>query len=147
MLNKNLQQAYSTDYSPIIFSLSSESEGEHNNSVCENSGYINSMKKHVISALENLKYENEQSVWEYLKCKIKRSSENVSKEAARSNKTESSVLEPKLKILVSKIRYKNDPKYIHCKEEFDKLYKGKINSAIIKKAGATGQIAEVFLKY
>ena len=36
-----------------------------------------------------------------------------------------------LKILKSKIRYRGDPEYIHCKEELDKLYQRKINGAII----------------
>ena len=32
-------------------------------------------------------------------------------------KTESSVLQTKLKMLESKICYRDDPEYIHCKEE------------------------------
>ena len=93
------------------------------------------MKKHIISNLENLKNENitdEQSVWKYLKYKIRKFSKTFSKEAARSNKIESSALETKLKILESKFRYRDDPEYIHCKEELDKLYQGKINGAIIR---------------
>ena len=38
----------------------------------------------------------------------------------------------KLKILGSKIRYRDDPEYIHYEEELDKLYQGKINGAIIR---------------
>ena len=56
----------------------------------------------------------------------------ISKEAARSKKIESSALETKLKILKSKIRDREDPEYVHCKEELDKLYKGKINGGIIR---------------
>ena len=92
------------------------------------------MKKHITSTLENLKNENitdEQSVWEYLKYK-KKISKKASKEAVRSKKIESSALETKLKILESKICYRDDPEYIHCKEELDKLYEGKINGAIIR---------------
>ena len=91
-----------------MFSLFSKSEGtrgkglwKHNNSLCEKSIYINSMKKHITSTLENLKNENitdEQSVWEYLKYK-KKISKKASKEAVRSKKIESSALETKLKIL------------------------------------------------
>ena len=91
-----------------MFSLFSKSEGtrgkglwKHNNSLCEKSTYINSMKKHITSTLENLKNENitdEQSVWEYLKYK-KKISKKASKEAVRSKKIESSALETKLKIL------------------------------------------------
>ena len=125
-----------------MFSLFSKSEGKrgkglwkHNNSLCEKSAYINSMKKHIISTLENLKNENitdEQSVWEYLKYEIRKFSKKFSKEAARSKKIESSALETKLKILESKIRDRDDPEYVHCKEELDKLYEGKINGAIIR---------------
>ena len=101
------------------------------NSLCEKSTHINSMKKHITSALEKLKNENitdEQIVWEYLKYEIRK----FCKEAVRSKKIESSALETKLKILESKICYRHDPEYIHCKEELDKLYEGKINGAIIR---------------
>ena len=92
-----------------MFPLSSKSGGtrgkglwKHNNSLCENSTYINSMKKHVISTLENLKKENitdEQCLWEYLKHKIRK----FSKTAARSNKIESSALETNLKSVIEMI--------------------------------------------
>ena len=88
-----------------------------------------------LSTVENLKNENitdEQSVWEYLKYEIRKFSKTFSKEAARSKKIESPALETKLKILESKVRYRDDPEYIHCKEELDKLYQGKINGAIIR---------------
>ena len=38
----------------------------------------------------------------------------------------------KLRILGSKIRYRNDAEYVHCKEELDKLYEGKIDDALIR---------------
>ena len=82
------------------------------------------MKKRMISTLENLKNENitdEQSLWEYLKYEIRKFSKSFSKEAARSKKIESSALETQLKILESSIRYRDDPEYIHNKEELDKL--------------------------
>ena len=72
-----------TDHSPITFSLlfrkcdgaRGKSLWKDNNSLCENSKYINTTKKHIISTLENLKNENitdEQSAREYLKYKIKK---------------------------------------------------------------------------
>ena len=76
-------------------------------------------------------------MWECLKYKIRKFSKNFSEEGARSKKIESSAFETKLKILESEIRYRDDPKYIHCKEELDKLYQGKINGALLE-AGATG---------
>ena len=51
----------------------------------------------------------------------------LSKEAAHSKKIESSDLEKKLKILESKICYKDALEYFHCKEELDKLHEGKMN--------------------
>ena len=93
------------------------------------------MKKHIISSLENRKNENitdEQGVWEYLKYEIRKFSKIFSKEAARSKKIEFSALEIKLKTFESKIRYRDDPEYIHCKEELYKLYQGKINGAMIR---------------
>ena len=96
------------------------------------------MKKHIISTSENLKNENiadEQSVWKYLKYEIRKFPKKFSKEAVRSKKIESSALETKLKV-ESKIRFRDNPKYIHGKEERDKLYEGKISGAI--EAGAIG---------
>ena len=87
---------------------------EHNNSFSEKSSYINYMTKHIIST------------------EIRKFSKNFCKEAARSKKIESSALETKLKILEPKIRYRDDPEYIHCKEELDKIYQGKINGALIR---------------
>ena len=69
---------------------------------------------------------------EYLKYEIRKFSKKSSKEAARSKKIESPSLKTKLKILESKIRYGDYPEYVHCKEELDKLYEGKINGAIIR---------------
>ena len=71
-------------------------------------------------------------MWEYLKYKIRKFSKNISKEAARSKKIKSSAFETKLKILESKTRYRDNPEYIHCKEEFDKLYQRKIKDATIR---------------
>ena len=52
---------------------------------------------------------------EYSKYETRKFSETFSEKAACSKKTESSALETKLKILGSKIRYRGDPEYIHCK--------------------------------
>ena len=91
--------AFSTDHSPLMFSLFNKSQGmkdksfwKHDNSLCEKSTYINGMKKYILSTLENLKNENitdEQSGWEYLKKEIRKFSKYFSKEAARSEKIES----------------------------------------------------------
>ena len=83
------------------------------------------MKKHVLSTYKNLKNGNitdEQSVWEYLKYQIREISKKNSEEAVHSNKIESSALEAKLKTLESKIRFRDDPEYIPCKEKLQKLY-------------------------
>ena len=90
------------------------------------------MKKHITFTLEKLKNENVTAECVDTKIRNLKTSKKFSKEAARSKKIESSTLETKLKILESKIRYRDDPEYIHCKEELDKFYQGKINSAIIR---------------
>ena len=63
--NTDVLATFSNDHSAIIFYLFSKSEGtrskglwKHNNSLYEKSTYINTMKKHIISTLENLKNEN-----------------------------------------------------------------------------------------
>ena len=91
---------FSTDHSPKMFFPFNKSEGmrgkglwKHNNSLCEKSTCINSMKKHIKSTSEIFKNEDiidEQSVWEYLKYKIRKFSKTFSKETARSKKIESS---------------------------------------------------------
>ena len=90
------------------------------------------MKKHITFTLQELKNENVTAECVDTKIRNLKTSKKFSKEAARSKKIESSTLETKLKILESKIRYRNDPEHIHCKEELDKFYQGKINSAIIR---------------
>ena len=83
------------------------------------------MKKHVISTYKNLKNWNitdKQSVWEYLKYEIRGISKKNSEEAVHSNKIESSALEAKLKTLESKIRFRDGPEYIPCKENLQKSY-------------------------
>ena len=156
--NPDVVAAFSTEHSLIMFSLFSKSEGtrskclwKHNNSLCEKITCINSMKKDVISTLENLKNENitdGHSMLEYLKYEIIKSSKNFSKEAGRSKKIESSALETKLKILESKIRYSNDPEHIHCKEEPEKLHQEKIDGAIIRRSTDEKEInTELFKSY
>ena len=95
MFYKNLQKTimFWLFFRLTMFSLFSKSEGtrgksfwKHNNSLCQKSTYINSMKKHI-STLKNLKNENitdEQSVWEYLKYKIGKFSKKFTKEAVPS---------------------------------------------------------------
>ena len=73
-----------------MFSLFSKSEGKkgkglwkHNNSLCEESTYI-SIKKDIISTLENIKNENITNVWKYLKYEIRKFSTDFSKVAVCS---------------------------------------------------------------
>ena len=70
-------------------------------------------------------------MWDYLKCKIRHFSKTFSKESAHSKKIEFLSLKTKLKILESKIRYREDPKYV----EFPKYPK---LMALSLEAGATG---------
>ena len=100
-------------------------------------------KIHTLIAWKNISYLylRKPQEWKYywwaacvgiFKIQNKKCSKKFSKEAACSKKTESSALEMKLRILGSKIRYRNDAEYVHCKEELDKLYEGKINGALIR---------------
>lgn len=71
-------------------------------------------------------------MWKQLKYKTRNIFKTFTKEAAHSNKTESPALETKLKILEPKIRWRGNPEYIDCKEELDKTYQVKTDSAIIR---------------
>ena len=115
-----------------MFSRSCKSEGnrgkglwKRNNSLCEN----------TTSPSKNLNNENithEQSVWEYSKYEIRKLSKHFTNKAVRSNKIKYPALETKLKILESKIINGDDLEYSHYKEELDKPYRGKINSAMVR---------------
>ena len=116
-----------------MFSLSCKSEGntgkglwKRNNSLCEN----------TMSPSKNLNNENithEQSVWEYSKYEIRKLSKHFTNKTVRSNKIKYPALETKLKILESKIINSDDLEYIHYKGELDKPYRGKINSAMVRR--------------
>ena len=116
-----------------MFSRSCKSEGnrgkglwKRNNSLCEN----------TTSPSKNLNNENithEQSVWECSKYEIRKLSKHFTNKAVRSNKNKYPALETKLKILESKIINSDDLEYIHYKGELDKPYRGKINSAMVRR--------------
>lgn len=117
-----------------MFSRSCKSEGnrgkglwKRNNSLCEN----------TTSPSKNLSNENithEQSVWEYSKYEIRKLSKHFTNKTVRSNKIKYPALETKLKILESKIiNSDNLDEYIHYKGELDKPYRGKINSAMVRR--------------
>ena len=75
-------------------------------------------KKHHIYLLKPQEWCAEcTGIFKILKRKF---SKNSSKKAARSNKIESSALETKSKIFRSKVCYRDDPEYNHCKEVLDK---------------------------
>ena len=106
-------------------------------SLCEKITYINGMKN-IISTLANLKNKNITDDLKYLKYlnylkhKVKKFFENFIREVAHSMKIESSALKTKLKILESKIHYRDNTKYIHCKEKLDKIFQEKDDGAIIR---------------
>ena len=50
----------------------------------------------------------------------------LSSEAARSDKMEFSALEAKSKTFESKLRFRDDPEYIDCKEDFTNYIKKKL---------------------
>lgn len=71
-------------------------------------------------------------MWEYSKYEIRKLSKHFTNKAVRSNKIKYPALETKLKILESKIINGDDLEYSHYKEELDKPYRGKINSAMVR---------------
>ena len=75
------------------------------------------MKKHI-TTLENIKNENitdEQNVWKYLKYEIKFCLEKLLVLTKWKSKT-----------FESKLRFRDDPEYIDCKEDFTKYIKKKL---------------------
>ena len=82
--NPDVLAAFSTDHSPIIFSFFSKSEGKrgkglwkHKNSLCEKTGYINSMIKETLENLKNENNTNEQECMGILKIRNKKISQKI----------------------------------------------------------------------
>ena len=101
--------AFSTDHSPITFSLCHLKEfprgkglWKFNKSLIKNENYREQMKtliKHVLYNLDQDNIVDPQFRWEYLKYEIRKFSIHFSKGIARNKKTEKTNLENKLKLL------------------------------------------------
>ena len=134
--------AFSTDHSPLPFSLDSrkdENRGKGfwkiNNSLSMNSDFQTKMKFHIKSTLETLEIEgitDLQVRWEFLKYEIRKFSIEFSKLQAQNTKKEKMFLENKLKKLENNTNCMENLEYIDCRNKLDKIYEQKINGIRIR---------------
>ena len=114
--------AFSTDHSPITFSLCHLKEfprgkglWKFNKSLIKNENYREQMKtliKHVLYNLDQDNIVDPQFRWEYLKYEIRKFSIHFSKGIARNKKIERTYLENKLITLENSSNFVNNPEYI-----------------------------------
>ena len=134
--------AFSTDHSPITFSLCHLKEfprgkglWKFNKSLIKNENYREQMKtliKHVLYNLDQDNIVDPQFRWEYLKYEIRKFSIHFSKGIARNKKIERTYLENKLKTLENSPNFVNNPEYIETYEKLDKIYQEKTNGIRIR---------------
>ena len=134
--------AFSTDHSPITFSLCHLKEfprgkglRKFNKSLIKNENYREQMKtliKHVLYNLDQDNIVDPQFRWEYLKYEIRKFSIHFSKGIARNKKIERTYLENKLKTLENSPNFVNNPEYIETYEKLDKIYQEKTNGIRIR---------------
>ena len=134
--------AFSTDHSPITFSLCHLKEfprgkglWKFNKSLIKNENYREQMKTLIKHVLDNLDQDNivdPQFRWEYLKYEIRKFSIHFSKDIARNKKIERTYLENKLKTLESRPNFVNSPEYTETNEKLDKIYQEKANGIRIR---------------
>ena len=134
--------AFSTDHSPITFSLCHLKEfprgkglWKFNKSLIKNENYREQMKtliKHVLYNLDQDNIVDPQFRWEYLKYEIRKFSIHFSKGIARNKNTDRTYLENKLKTLENSPSFVNNPEYIETNEKLDKIYQRKANGITSK---------------
>ena len=134
--------SFSTDHSPIFFSLRSSNEmlrgkglWKFNCSLLANNDFISKMRDHIENTLKMLDDENisdKQIRWEYLKFEIRKLSIEFSKETAKKEKLETMFLENKLKVLESNLNYLQNPEYIEHKNNLENIYQKKVNGLRIR---------------
>ena len=134
--------AFSTDHSPITFSLCHLKEFQRgkglwkfNKSLIKNENYreqIKTLIKHVLNILDQDNIVDPQFRWQYLKYKIRKFSIHFSKGIARNKKIERTSLENKLKTPENSPNFVNNPEYIETYEKLDKIYQEKTNGIRIR---------------
>ena len=88
------------------------------------------MKAHIANIQKNLDKENiraGQARWKYLKYKIRKFSIKFSKLLLKNTKTQTLLLEKKLKLLECTSNYLVNSEYITCKSKLDQLYQEIVN--------------------
>ena len=135
--------SFSTDHSPIMFSLrqsKEESRGKglwkFNSSLITNNNYVDQMKNHINATLKCLDEENiidEQLRWEYLKYEIRKFTVQFSKENAKKMKLERVCLENRIKHLESDLKNQNgNEEYDECKNKLEQIYQEKVDGIRIR---------------
>ena len=134
--------AFTSDHSPLIFTLSmNQDEGrgkglwKFNNSLALNSDFVDKMKAHIANTQKSLDKENirdDQARWEYLKYEIRKFSIKFSKLLSKNTKTQTLLLEKKLKLLECTANYLDNSEYISCKSKLDQFYEEKANGIRIR---------------
>ena len=134
MVNKkDVLAAFSTDHSPLLFSLDL-CKGENrakglwkcNNSLSMNSDFKTKMKFHIKNTLQTLDIEgitDFQVRWEFLKYEIRKFSIEFSKLQAQGTIKEKMFLENKLKKLQNNTNYIENLEYIDCRNKLDNMNK------------------------
>ena len=88
------------------------------------------MKAHIANTQKNLDKENirdGQAIWEYLKHDIRKFSIKFSKLLSKNMKTQTLLLEKKLKLLECTANYLDNSECISCKSKLDQFYEEKPN--------------------
>ena len=136
--------AFSTDHSPLLFSLDlgkDENRGnlttlwKFNNSLSKNFDFLTKMKFYIKSTLEILEIEGITDFrvrWEFLKYEIRKFLIEFSKLQAQNTKEEKMFLENKFKKLENNTNYIGNLEYIDCGNSLDKINEQKINGMRIR---------------
>ena len=136
--------AFSTDHSPIYFSLSKQHHlingrglWKFNNSLINNEDFIEKMSLHIKNTLKVFDNENisdDQVKWEYLKYEVRKFTIHYSKNLAKSIRDERIKSEEKIKNLekngVSDLN--NNQEYINCKSNLESIYQTKVDGMRIR---------------
>ena len=136
--------AFSTDHSPIYFSLSKRYHlingrglWKFNNSLINNEDFIEKMSLHIKNTwkvFDNENISDDQVKWEYLKHEVRKFKIHYSKNLAKSIRNERIKLEEKIKNLeknaVSDLN--NNQEYINCKSNLESIYQIKVDDMTIR---------------
>ena len=134
--NPDILASFTTDHSPILFSLNQMNEISHgkslwklNKSILLNKEYVEKIKEHIlltIKVLDNDDLRDERVRWEYLKYDIRKFTIRFSKNFAKEVRKETQSLEEKVRYFDSSVtNYHNSLQYIEYKERLNTIYTDK----------------------